>query len=75
MVGGRLLVEDGKVLGIDMPKLALEANAAVEHLNKVNAGAREFVKMFEPVVLDYCVGLARGPYPVQRWCEQCAQPH
>jgi len=75
MVGGRMLVEGGKVLGADMPKLAMEAHAAVEHLNKVNAGAREFIQMFEPVVLDYCVGLAREPYRVQRWCEQCAQPH
>ncbi len=42
MVGGRMLVEGGKVLGVDMPRLAVEANAAaVEHLNKVNAGARE----------------------------------
>jgi hypothetical protein len=26
------------------------------------------VQALEPVVLDYCVGLAREPYPVQRWC-------
>jgi guanine deaminase len=75
MVGGRMLVEGGKVLGADMAKLAAEANAAVEHLNKVNAGARDFIRMFEPVVLDYCVGLAREPYRVQRWCEQCATSH
>ena len=38
MVGGRMLVEGGKVLGVDMVKLAAEANAAAEHLVKVNAG-------------------------------------
>ena len=48
MIGGKMLVEGGKVLGTDMSKLALEANAAVEHLNKVNAGAHDFVQMFEP---------------------------
>jgi guanine deaminase len=68
MVGGRMLVEEGKVLGVDMIKLAAEANAATKHLAKVNAAAREFVRAFEPVVLDYCVGLAREPYHVHQWC-------
>jgi 5-methylthioadenosine/S-adenosylhomocysteine deaminase len=68
MVGGRVLVEDGKVIGEDMNRLAIEANAAAQHLEKVNAGARDFVHLFEPVVLDYCVGLAKQPYHVHRWC-------
>ena len=41
---------------------------AVARLAEVNAGARDFVQALEPVVLDYCVGLARQPYPVHRWC-------
>ena len=69
MVGGRMLVEGGRVLGVDMVKLAAEANTAAEHLVIVNAAAKDFVQQFEPVVLDYCVGLAREPYHVQRWCE------
>lgn len=69
MVGGRMLVEAGKVVGEDMVKLATEANVAAEQLVKVNAAARDFVQAFEPVVLEYCVGLAREPYHVQRWCE------
>ena len=64
-----MLVEDGKVVGEDMVRLATEANVAAEHLVKVNAAARDFVQAFEPVVLEYCVGLAREPYHVQRWCE------
>lgn len=72
MVGGQLKVEGGKVLGEDMPKLAAEANVAVTRLREVNAAARELVHLLEPVVLDYCVGLASEPYHVQRWCEQCA---
>ena len=68
MVGGRVLVEDGRVLGVDMARLAADANAAAKHVAEVNAAAREFVALFEPVVLDYCVGLAREPYHVQRWC-------
>ena len=34
----------------------------------MNAGARAFVEALEPVVADYCVGLAREPYHVHRWC-------
>jgi 5-methylthioadenosine/S-adenosylhomocysteine deaminase len=68
MVGGRMLVEGGKVLGIDMVGLAAEANKTVQHLAKVNAAAKDFVHAFEPVVLDYCVGLAREPYHVHRLC-------
>jgi hypothetical protein len=29
----------------------------------------------EPVVMDYCVGLAREPYPVQRWCGHADHSH
>ena len=39
-------------------------------LTQVNAGARGLSsKPLEPVVADYCVGLAREPYQVHRWCE------
>lgn len=68
MVGGNVLVEDGKVLGVDMSRLADETTAVMEQLARVNVGARDFVKAFEPVVLDYCVGLAREPYHVHRFC-------
>jgi 5-methylthioadenosine/S-adenosylhomocysteine deaminase len=63
-----MVVEGGAVLGIDMAKLARQAADAAAHLAAVNAGAREFVETLEPVVLDYCVGLAREPYHVHRWC-------
>ena len=68
MIGGKIVVQGGRVLGVDMGKLAAEAAEAVTRLAEVNAGARDFVQALEPVVLDYCVGLARQPYPVHRWC-------
>ena len=37
MVGGKMVVQDGRVIGIDMAKLASEANAAVARLAEVNA--------------------------------------
>ena len=42
---------------------------AAAHLVKVNAAREKLRQALEPVVLDYCVGLAREPYHVQRWCE------
>jgi guanine deaminase len=75
MIGGRLAVEGGKALGVDMPKLASTASAALVHLNEVNRGARNFVQLLEPVVLDYCVGLASQPYHVQRWCGHAGHRH
>jgi 5-methylthioadenosine/S-adenosylhomocysteine deaminase len=68
MIGGRIVVEGGRAVGIDMPKLAADAADAVEKLAAVNVNARGFVEALEPVVLDYCVGLARKPYHVHRWC-------
>ena len=75
MIGGRMVVEGGQVVGVDMPKLASDANAAVTHLNEVNRGAQEFVQALEPVVLDYCVGLASQPYHVHRWCGDPTHQH
>jgi guanine deaminase len=68
MIGGRIVVEGGRAIDIDMPKLAADAADAVEKLAAVNVNARGFVEALEPVVLDYCVGLARKPYHVHRWC-------
>jgi 5-methylthioadenosine/S-adenosylhomocysteine deaminase len=68
MVGGRMVVEGGRVLGVDMPKLAQQASETMRRLNQANAGARELVQALEPVVLEYCVGLARVPHHVNRWC-------
>jgi 5-methylthioadenosine/S-adenosylhomocysteine deaminase len=75
MIGGRMVVEAGKAIGVDMHKLASTVNAAVAHLNEVNRGARDFVQMLEPIVLDYCVGLASQPYQVQRWCGHAGHEH
>ncbi len=55
-------------MGVDMSRLADETTAVMEQLAKVNVGAKDFVQAFEPVVLDYCVGLAREPYHVHRFC-------
>ncbi len=73
MIGGRIVVESGAVLGVDMRKLAAQAADAAAHLAEANAGARALVQAIEPVVLEYCVGLARQPYHVHRWCDDATR--
>ena len=73
MIGGGMVVEGGRAIGVDMPKLASTARDAIAHLDEVNRGARDFVEALEPVVIDYCVGLASQPYHVQRWCRDAHQ--
>ena len=68
MIDGRTVVEGGQVTGVNMTKLADNAAEAVERLRAVNAAAKGFVEMLEPVVLDFCVGLASQPHHVHRWC-------
>jgi 5-methylthioadenosine/S-adenosylhomocysteine deaminase len=68
MIAGDVVMEEGRVRGIDMAKLTTTATDAAARLAEVNANARAFVEALEPVVLDYCVGLARAPYPTHRWC-------
>ncbi len=72
MIGGRMVVENGAVLGVDMRKLAAQAADGAAHLADANAGARALVQAIEPVVLEYCVGLARQSYHVHRWCNDPA---
>jgi 5-methylthioadenosine/S-adenosylhomocysteine deaminase len=68
MIAGKIVVEEGRVRGIDTAKLATTAADAATRLAEVNANARTFVEALEPVVLDYCVGLARAPYHTHHWC-------
>ena len=68
MIGGKMVVQDGRVLGSRHGEARARGRGRGERLAEVNANARTFVLALEPVVLDYCVGLAREPYPVHRWC-------
>ncbi len=57
LIGGRMVVSGGKVVGIDKAALAAKANAAVERLHAMNAQSRQFAETIEPIVVDFCRGL------------------
>lgn len=58
LIGGRLVVSGGRAIGIDKPALAARAEAAVDRLYALNAEARRFAELIEPVVVNFCHGLA-----------------
>ena len=72
MVGGRMVVLNRKLVGIDLSRLAAQAETAVERLSAVNAPNKALYGKLESVVGSFCPGLARQPYHVHRFG---AAPH
>ncbi len=70
MIGGRFVYRDGRHATLDMPRLAIEAEAARERLEAANAAQRDLFHALEPVVASFCSGLAARPYHLSRYmCE------
>lgn len=72
MVGGRMVVENRRVLGVDLAKLAADAERTRERLQEVNAPGKALYDRLEGVVGSFCPGLARQPYHIGRFA---AHPH
>ncbi len=67
MIGGRMVVENRRVLTVDLARLRDRAMAAKERLAAANADNRRLYEALAPVVGSYCPGLARQPYHVHRY--------
>jgi 5-methylthioadenosine/S-adenosylhomocysteine deaminase len=67
MIGGRMVVENRRPVGVDLAALRARAESARERLAAVNADNRRLYEALEPVVGSYCPGLARMPYHVHRY--------
>jgi 5-methylthioadenosine/S-adenosylhomocysteine deaminase len=83
LIGGKLVVSGGRAIGIDHAALATQAEAAVERLSALNADARRFAERIEPMVSNFCRGLAdddamhqlrRDIAPMGR-CVHCGKAH
>jgi guanine deaminase len=71
MIGGTFVVGDGRLLTLDMAKLAREAEAARDRLENLNAEWRDLFVRLEPVVASFCPGLAARPYRINRYlCDE-----
>jgi guanine deaminase len=67
MIGGRFVVRDGRLLTLDLARLATEAEAARERLEALNAEWRDLYQRLEPVVASFCPALAAQPYHLRRY--------
>jgi 5-methylthioadenosine/S-adenosylhomocysteine deaminase len=67
MIGGRLVVQNRKPVGVDLAALRERAEAARERLYAANVDNRALYAALEPVVGSFCPGLARMPYHVHRY--------
>jgi 5-methylthioadenosine/S-adenosylhomocysteine deaminase len=66
MIGGRMVLDGGRVTTLDEKKLRRDASAAAERLFAVNAPMRAFAKQLHGFVGKFCHRLACEPYHVHR---------
>jgi len=67
MIGGRLVVDNRRLVTVDLDRLRNRVEAARERLRAANADSRRLYEALEPVVGSYCPALARTPYHVHRY--------
>jgi guanine deaminase len=67
MVGGRMVVENHRILTVDLDRLRDRATAARDRLAAANADNRLLYEALAPVVGSYCPGLARAPGHIHRY--------
>ena len=67
MVGGRMVVENRRLLNVDLAKLARDAESARERLEKLNRENKNLYERLEPVVGSFCPALAKEPLHINRF--------
>ncbi len=60
MVGGRTVVDGGRILTVDYDALRARMNARAESLFAANGERRRQLEAIQPFVKHFCVGLAKG---------------
>jgi 5-methylthioadenosine/S-adenosylhomocysteine deaminase len=66
MIGGRYVLKDGVLPGLDWPSIANRARLAAERLHEANEAARDTAERLASVVSLFCVGLGRGALDLPR---------
>jgi 5-methylthioadenosine/S-adenosylhomocysteine deaminase len=66
MIGGRFVLRDGVLPGLDWPAIVSRAEAAAARLAEANAGTRRTAERLAPVVNHFCVGLGRCAHDLPR---------
>jgi 5-methylthioadenosine/S-adenosylhomocysteine deaminase len=66
MIGGRFVLRDGALVGLDWPQIAERARDTAARLASANARARQQAERLAPVVGHFCVGLGRCAHDLPR---------
>jgi len=66
MIGGRFVLRDGVLPGLDWPNIASRARDAAARLAESNATSRQTAERLAPVVNHFCVGLGRCAHDLPR---------
>ncbi len=67
MIGGRMIVDNRRVVTVDLPRLVQRVEAARERLAAANTDNRRLYEALEPIVGSHCPGMARLPYHIHRY--------
>ena len=67
MIGGRMIVENRKILTVDLPKLAARAVASKARRAPLVGPAKKLYLQLEKVVGTFCPGLAKEPLHIHRY--------
>jgi cytosine/adenosine deaminase-related metal-dependent hydrolase len=67
MVGGRMVVENRKPVGVNFVALARKAEAARERLAAINAPNKALFGRLEALINAFCPGLAKTPYHIDHF--------
>jgi guanine deaminase len=67
MIGGRMVVENRKLLTVDLPKLAARIEAVQARRAKPQGEAKKLYQQMEKIVGTFCPGLAKAPLHIHRY--------
>lgn len=67
MVGGEVIVHERRHLRADLPRLAVQAEAARDEIVHANERGRYLAQAVEHAVSSFCMGLCRHPFHLQRY--------
>jgi 5-methylthioadenosine/S-adenosylhomocysteine deaminase len=67
MIGGRLVVDNRRVVTVDLERLRYRVEMARDRLAAANADNHRLYEALEPVVGSHCPGLARATYHIHRY--------
>ena len=66
MIGGRLVLDHGRFTGFDLANIIKRIEGVMGGLREAGAETRKIGAALEPIVNQFCLGLAQSEYPVHR---------